>query len=111
MNSIALTQLFCALSFLGYGISCLTSQHMIAEFQRYGIPQFCKLTGQLQILAAIGLLLGYWQAWIGATAAAGIALQMACGLALRIRIGDTWIKCLPAAGYLLLCSWLAIRLT
>ncbi|MGB0257030.1 MAG: DoxX family protein [Coraliomargarita sp.] len=110
MHLISVVQAFCGLSFLGYGISCLGSSHMVAEFQRYRIPQYRALTGSLQILATVGLLLGVWMPWLGGLAAAGLSLQMACGIVLRIHIGDTWFKCLPAASYLLLCGWLATQL-
>lgn len=102
--------LFTALSFLGYGFSCLFSPHMVAEFQRYGLPQFRRLTGALQVLAALGLLAGLIVPWVAGIAAAGLALQMACGLAVRIKIGDVWYLCLPAGAYLLICAWLALRL-
>ncbi|MGB0409730.1 MAG: DoxX family protein [Opitutales bacterium] len=110
MNLTTAVQLFCALSFLGYGGTCLGSSHMVAEFRRYGIPRFRKLTGLLQILAALGLLLGLGAPLLGGLAATGLALQMACGLGLRLRIGDSGRQCLPAAAYLLLCGWLALQL-
>ncbi len=102
--------LVCALSFLGYGLSCLYSPHMVVEFRRYGLAGFRKLTGTLQLLAATGLFLGFLLPWAGGIAAGGLALQMACGLGVRIKIGDPWYLCLPAATYLLLCAWLAVRL-
>ena len=110
MSALLLIQTFCALSFFGYGISCLLSEHMVREFQRYGIPQFRKLTGLLQILAAIGLLVGMWLPFIGAIAAGGLSLQMACGLVVRIRIQDPLFQCLPATTDLILCGWLATAL-
>ncbi|MEM8868189.1 MAG: DoxX family protein [Verrucomicrobiota bacterium] len=108
MNDILI--IICALSFFGYGISCLVSKRMTKEFQRYGIPQFRALTGVLQVLAAIGLLAGLAVPFLGAIAAAGLALQMTCGLGVRVKIGDAWYRCLPAAGYMLVCSTLAVRL-
>ena len=80
---------------------------MATEFARYGIPQFRVLTGILQLVAALGLLVGFFYPWIGALAAGGLSLQMACGLIVRIRIKDSIIQCLPAMFYLLLCAWLA----
>lgn len=112
-NNITLTivlTLFCALSFFGYGLSCLFSKKMTTEFVRYGIPQYRTLTGVLQVLAAVGLLSGWLIPSLAATAAAGLALQMACGLCVRIYIKDAWYCCLPAAGYLVICTWLALRL-
>lgn len=110
MSLETLTLIACALAFYGYGASCLVSAHMRAEFQRYGIPQFRKLTGILQLVAASGLLLGTIYPIIGGLAAAGIALQMACGLGVRIRIGDGFVQCIPATVFMLLCGILALSL-
>ena len=65
-------QLFCALSFLIYGLTCLRSGRMVYEFQRYGIPQYRHLTGILQLSAALGLLAGYIQPWMAQVAAGGL---------------------------------------
>lgn len=110
MTAVTCMLLFTAISFLGYGFSCLFSAHMVIEFQRYNLPKFRRLTGLLQVLAAIGLLIGLTIPWIGGIAAAGLAIQMACGLAVRIKIGDAWYLCLPATGYMLMCAWLGTRL-
>jgi len=91
-------------------LSCLFSPHMVVEFQRYGLARFQKLTGTLQLLAAIGLAIGLFIPWVGGMAAAGLALQMACGLGVRVKIGDPWYLCLPACTYMLLCGWLAVNL-
>lgn len=110
MTAILLVQVFCALSFIGYGLSCLLSPHMVVEFERYKLERFRVLTGVLQILAASGLAIGLILPWVAGLSAAGIALQMACGLGVRVRIGDPWHLCLPAAIYMLLCGWLAVRI-
>ncbi|MEO0511041.1 MAG: DoxX family protein [Verrucomicrobiota bacterium] len=108
MNEILI--LICLVSFLGYGISCLFSKHMVTEFARYGLPKYRVLTGALQVVAAIALLIGLKAPWIGGIAAAGLSMQMACGLGVRVKIGDPWYLCLPAAFYMLLCGYLAIQL-
>lgn len=102
--------LVCALSFFGYGTSCLFSPHMVVEFRRYGLAGFRKLTGSLQLLGAFGLVVGFFIPSLGGIAAGGLALQMACGLGVRIKIGDPWYMCLPAVTYMLLCGWLAVKL-
>lgn len=107
---IQVLTIFCALSFFAYGISCLFSPHMMAEFERYKLARFRILTGALQVLAALGLAIGYFMPWVAGLCTAGLALQMACGLGVRIRIGDNWLQCLPAASYMLVCGWLAVRL-
>jgi len=100
----------CALAFLAYGTSCLLSKHMIAEFRRYGLAQYRILTGTLQVMASAGLLLGLIVPAVGGAAAAGLALQMACGLGVRVKIGDPWWRCLPAAAFMLSCGYLATQL-
>ena len=83
---------------------------MVAEFKRYRLARFRKLTGKLQLLGATGLLVGLFVPVIGGLAAAGLSLQMACGLGVRIRIGDAWFRCLPAIIYMLVCGWIATQL-
>ena len=102
--------LFCAISFYLYGWSCLKTEYMVAEFKRYQLAHFRELTGILQLLGATGLVTGLWIPIIGGFAAAGLSLQMACGLGVRILIGDSWFRCLPAVIYMLICGWLATQL-
>jgi len=101
--------LFCAVSFIGYGASCLTTAHMVREFERYGLPQYRKLTGILQFLAAAGLLVGFWFPLIGAVAAGGLALQMLVGFGVRLKIRDPFLLCIPAFAYLLISAWLCVQ--
>ncbi len=110
MSTLQLTQTFCLLSFCLYGFRCALTAHMATEFARYGIPQFRVLTGILQLVAAFGLLVGFFYPWVGALSAGGLSLQMACGLIVRIRIKDSLIQCAPAMFYLVLCAWLAKQL-
>ena len=51
--------IFSAISFLFFGIGCLRSPYLIAEFERYGVPQFRTLTGLLQLLGGLGILGGF----------------------------------------------------
>lgn len=110
MNIQQYLLLFCGISFLAYGYSCLSSKHMELEFRRYGLSKYRKLTGALQLLAACGLFVGIFSPSIGGLAAAGLALQMACGLGVRIKIADPWYLCLPTGVYMFVCGWLAVNL-
>lgn len=110
MNLLLFIQIFCAISFLAYGSCCLLTQHMAREFKRYGIPKYRKITGLLQICAALGLVCSIWFPFIGGIAATGLALQMASGLYVRITIRDSLLQSSPAAGYMLLCAWMASQL-
>lgn len=83
---------------------------MVEEFKRYRLSSYRSLTGVLQVLGSLGLFLGLAIPWIGGVAAAGLSLQMACGLGVRVKIRDSWKQCLPAAAYMILCGWLAWQL-
>ena len=98
--------LFNAGSFLVYAIACLTSDRMVTEFQRYGLPHVRKLTGTLQILAVLGLIIGFKVPLIGAAASAGLALQMLVAACIRLRIRDGVLRSSPAFLYLFLNAWL-----
>jgi hypothetical protein len=99
---------FSALSFLGYGVSCIGSAHMQREFERYRLGRQRVLVGSLQLLAALGLLLGLGEPWVGRAAAAGLALMMLTGVIVRWRIKDSWVQMTPAAFYLILNAYLSV---
>ncbi len=110
MSYLSIAILFCALSFYLFGWSCLKTEFMVAEFERYGLANFRELTGKLQLLGATGLIVGLLIPQIAGLAAAGLSLQMASGLGVRIKIKDNWFRCLPAAFYMLVCGWIATQL-
>ncbi|QQL45915.1 DoxX family protein [Sulfuriroseicoccus oceanibius] len=103
-------QLFSAVSFLGFGVACLVSQRMVAEFERYGIPRFRALTGVLQLLGATGLLVGLKVVWIGALAASGLGVLMLLGFGVRLMIRDGFWRSLPAFLYCVMNIYVALRL-
>ncbi len=83
-------------SFLVYGGLCLISPSMQSEFARFGLGRLRMLTGTLELLGGMGLLVGLrWppSSWISS---GGLSLLMLCGLAVRIRIGDGFARSLPA---------------
>lgn len=103
---INLLLVFSAVSFLFFGIGCLRSPYLIAEFERYGVPQFRKLTGLLQLLGGMGILLGYYWSPLQLFSCFGLALLMLFGVGIRIKIKDSFIQSFPAAFYCLLNSYL-----
>jgi len=110
MTLIQLALIFSAVSFFMYGIGCFVSSYMIQEFVRYGIPQFRKLTGWLQLLGAVGILLGIWNIYIQILSTLGLSLLMFCGVITRIQIKDSFIKTLPALSYCLLNAYISYTL-
>ena len=100
--------LFSAISFLGYGLACFLSANLKREFERYRLESQRALVGGLQICAAIGLLLGLSQPWMGRVSAAGLALMMLFAVGVRIKIKDTLLQTLPALLYLALNAYLSL---
>ena len=100
--------LFSAISFLAYGSACFVSAHLKREFVRYQMGSRRKLVGGLQLAAAIGLLAGQSQPWMGRAAAAGLAVMMLVAVGVRIKIKDTGLQTTPALLYLALNAYLCL---
>lgn len=81
---------------MGYGMGCVFSARMVAEFQRYKLEKFRVLTGLLQILGATGLLVGLASPLIGMVASAGLAVQMLLGFCVRLKIRDSLLQAIPS---------------
>jgi len=95
-------------AFLGYGAYCLNSPGMEREFARYGLPRLRVLTGWLEILGGVGLIVGLWWEPVFYLSSGGLALLMLCGLITRLSIGDPLQLCLPAFLLLLLNAHLLV---
>jgi uncharacterized membrane protein YphA (DoxX/SURF4 family) len=87
--------------FLYYGLSCLLSDAMVAEFERFGLSRFRRLVGSLEVLGAVGLLAGYLVPALVVVASGGLTLLMLLGLATRLRVRDPLPEALPALVLLL----------
>ena len=96
---LALVDLLAAVSaaaFLFYGLACLFSPKLVAEFERYRLARFRVLVGWLEVAGALGLIAGWWFPPLQIAAAAGLCALMLCGLWARWRIRDPWYAMLPA---------------
>ena len=91
-----IVQIVMILFFFGHGVACLFSKQMESEFVRYRAAPLLKLTGFLQIAAAMGLVLGFWYPPLTVVSAGGLALMMAAAIVIRIRIRDSLTATLPA---------------
>ena len=87
-----------SLSFIAYGFHCLFSKEMEKEFIRFGLKAFRILTGALELLGGLGLIVGLKYPVIAALASIGLTLLMFLGILARIRIRDRLSQCLPAIG-------------
>ena len=98
LNSVLI--LFSALSFLAYDTACFLSPWMKREFECHRLASQRTLVGGLQVCAAIGLLAGLGQPWMGRAAAAGLALMILVTVGVRIRIKGALPQTVPAVIYL-----------
>ena len=78
-----------ALSFLGYGLSCVFTGRMREEFERFKLAKQRVIVGVTQLVGALGLLTGLVYPVAGLIASGGLALQMLLGVGVRVLIGDT----------------------
>ena len=102
MPLIDLLTLVLIISFFVYGARCLFAEAMVHEFKRWGLPHLRYLTGLLEVLGALGLVVGGWFPWLRIFSAAGLALLMLCGILVRIRVKDTLFQTLPAVLFLVI---------
>lgn len=84
---------------------------MVEEFSRYGVPQFRRLIGWLEVAGGLGLLAGYFVPVVQIFAAGGLALLMLLGCLLRIKIKDSLVQILPAMTFLVLSLFVLFRLS
>ncbi len=91
------TALVSVVLFLVYGALCLFSNGMEEEFERYGLSRFRRLTGGLEVLGGLGLLVGLLVSWVMVVASAGLALLMLLGVIARVRVRDPLLEMVPAA--------------
>jgi hypothetical protein len=103
-NALLFLVAFSGLSFVFYGVLCLFSSHMEAEFKRYGLPQFRRLVGCLELLGGMGVLLGLLWNPLMVFSASGLAVLMLLGVAVRIRVKDAPLQIAPAAVLMLVNS-------
>ncbi|MDO9254396.1 MAG: DoxX family protein [Bacteroidales bacterium] len=97
------------ISFLFYGIAYFTSPHMKSEFVRFGLAKFGILTAVLEILGAIGLLVGLLNNFILLISSVGLSLLMFLGFLARLRVKDSLWVSLPALFYMGLNAYIFLK--
>jgi hypothetical protein len=94
--------------FFFYGLQCLISQTMVSEFRRFGLPDSQRvLTGVLQLLGSVGLVVGLYLPLLGALASGGLALMMLVAFGTRIKVGDGFLQSAPSLIFLVINAWLS----
>lgn len=110
MSLLSLLTVFSSAAFLGYGLLCVTSVSMEREFTRFGLAHLRVLTGSLEVLGGVGLLVGLsWPPalWLSS---GGLALLMLCGVGVRVSVsvGDSLVQVVPALGLMLLNLYILV---
>ncbi len=88
--------LISGISFIIYGILLLNSSEMQNEFKRFGLEKFTKLTGLLELLGGIGMLIGLKYDIILLISSGGLTLLMLLGLGVRIKLRDSFWLSFPS---------------
>jgi hypothetical protein len=96
------------ISFLFYGIAYFSSPNMKSEFVRFGLAKFGILTAVLEILGAIGLLVGLLNNFVLLISSGGLALLMFFGFLVRLKVKDSLWVSLPALFYMLLNTYILL---
>ena len=106
MNLLNILILISSLSFIGYAIAYFKLPQMKSEFKRFGLEKAGTLTAVLELLGAVGLLVGLKFHLILLISAGGLAILMFLGVAIRIKVRDTlWIT-LPAMFFMILNAYI-----
>jgi uncharacterized membrane protein YphA (DoxX/SURF4 family) len=95
-----------SVSFMIYGIAYFTTPQMKTEFKRFGLKKVGALTAILELLGAVGLLVGLKFLPILLISSGGLALLMFLGVIVRIKVKDNLLVTLPALFYMLLNAYI-----
>ncbi len=113
MAVITIITLISSFSFFAYAFSYFRTPHMKREFKRFGLEKIGLTTVLLEIIGAIGLLVGLKFYFFLMISSLGLALLMLAGIIVRIKLKDSiWIS-LPAFFYMMLNTyifWLSMNI-
>jgi putative oxidoreductase len=84
---IIVVQAVLGLLFIVIGSMTVAGRKMFVEnFRRFGYPQWFRIvTGSLEVLGGLGLLIGIWLPWLAALASAGLILAMLGAVVTEVR--------------------------
>ena len=94
MNTLyVLLVLFSGVSFIIYGCLLFVSPQMRNEFKRFGLEKFTTLTGILELLGGLGMLIGLKFHFVLLISSGGLALLMLLGFGVRLKMKDgLWLS-------------------
>lgn len=106
MSLLTICVLLSSFSFLFYAISYFVGTHMKNEFKRFNLEKLGFLVIMLEIVGALGLLIGIWYKPLLLVSSAGLALLMFLGVIVRFNLKDSlWIT-IPALFYMSLNAYI-----
>jgi putative oxidoreductase len=91
---IIILQVVLGLLFVAIGSMTVAGRKMFVEsFRRFGYPQWFRVvTGSLEVLGGLGLLIGIWVPWLAELASAGLSLVMLGAVFTQVRTRESWQK-------------------
>lgn len=106
MSLVTICVLISSVSFFAYALSYFMAPHMKNEFKRFGLEKLGLMTIVLEIVGALGLLVGLKFNSLLMISSLGLALLMFAGLIVRIKLKDSlWIS-LPAFFFMALNAYI-----
>jgi uncharacterized membrane protein YphA (DoxX/SURF4 family) len=103
MNTLfVMMVLVSGISFIIYGCLLFISPQMQDEFKRFGLEKFTTLTGVLELLGGIGLLVGLKFGFLLLISSGGLALLMLLGFGVRIKVKDNFWLSFPSFFFMVL---------
>lgn len=109
MTLINILVFISSLSFLIYGIAYFLSPQLKTAFKRFGFEKVGALTAVLELLGALGLLVGLKVKLILLISAGGLAALMFLGVMARIKVRDTLWVTLPALFFMILNAFIFFK--
>lgn len=109
ISAVEIVVILNSVFFVFYGIQCFTSKKLASDFKRFGLPDSQRiLTGVLQLLASIGLLVGIFLPVVGLMAAGGLGLMMLVAFIIRVKVRDGFAETAPSILFMVLNLWLMV---
>lgn len=108
MTLLSLLSITSSLVFVVYGVFCAFTPSMVADFHRFGLDNLRILTGLLEILGGVGLLVGLkWRPalWLSS---AGLALLMLIAFGVRLKMHDSVVLSTPSFLLMLLNAYIVV---
>jgi putative oxidoreductase len=89
---IIILQVVLGLLFVAIGSMTVAGRKMFVEaFRGFGYPQWFRVvTGSLEALGGLGLLIGIWVLWLTALASTGLTLVMLGAVFSQVRTRQPW---------------------